>query len=106
VARRSPRLAWMASALLTSSLCAVRRARLGDGLERSDRAFATGWLAGSTSPSCTKCSSPSTVVAKVEIARTDPASTAFTMDAYQHVLPTMGEAVAAAIEKALRGKIG
>jgi len=29
------------------------------------------------------------------------ASTAFTMDTYQHVLPTMGEAVAAAIEAAL-----
>jgi integrase len=29
------------------------------------------------------------------------AGTAFTMDTYQHVLPTMGEAVAAAIETAL-----
>jgi integrase len=29
------------------------------------------------------------------------ASVAFTMDTYQHVLPTMGEQVAAAIEKAL-----
>ena len=28
-------------------------------------------------------------------------ATAFTMDTYQHVLPTMGEAVAAAIEAAL-----
>lgn len=32
------------------------------------------------------------------------ASTAFTMDTYRHVLPTMGEAVAAAIEAALGGE--
>jgi site-specific recombinase XerD len=31
------------------------------------------------------------------------ASTAFTMETYQHVLPTIGEAVAAAIETALGG---
>jgi integrase len=31
------------------------------------------------------------------------ASTAFTMDTYAHVLPTMGEQVAAAIESALAG---
>jgi integrase len=32
--------------------------------------------------------------------------TAFTMDVYAHVLPGMGDQVAKAIEKALRGKIG
>jgi integrase len=32
------------------------------------------------------------------------ASVAFTMDAYQHVLPTMGEQVAQAIEAVLGGR--
>jgi integrase len=64
----------------------------GDGVRLHDlrHAFATALLAAGVHP-------------KVASEALGHSSVSFTMDTYQHVMPTMGEAVAAAMEAALGG---
>lgn len=72
---------------------AARAGIVGANLHSLRHAYATTMLVSGVHP-------------KVVSEALGHANVAFTMSVYQHVLPTMGEQAAAAIEKALGGKQG